>query len=408
MSKEQETSSKVAATPKNSIKETVDKPISDDFIIRGNPLSVSKPSTEVKDPVLAQEPKEEESEEEDIVDPQDTDTEEDGSEPEVEETGGETEDSDSEVNLYKFFGEQLKKDGHLDDTFEVSEKVTGSDIYNGYLNKLKTELEPKLQKQITEQVYAELAENGVNQQHLEMAQMIAQGVDVTLLQNSVAVYERLSAFNKDATDEQKQANIRTMYSVRGYSEDEAEILIARAKDTEKTDELYATSAKFFEEKYKDFRANQNSQYQARRQAEIELVKKQNDHIRAKLSAGDIHGEKIDKQIAKEIEEAIYSATEIVEVNGKKVNMSKFVKFLNDFNSDPELRVYAYKKWAYRDKDLSEIEKTVEIKKEKEFLEAFKKSVTKDTKATTNQAIKKQIDNSKGKRTFYDFDAKVIA
>ena len=59
------------------------------------------------------------SEEEEIVDPQDTDTEEDGSEPEVEETSGETEDSDSEVNLYKFFGEQLKKDGHLDDTFEA-------------------------------------------------------------------------------------------------------------------------------------------------------------------------------------------------------------------------------------------------------------------------------------------------
>lgn len=311
----------------------------------------------------------------------------------------ETEEEDEDINPYEFLGKQLQSDGFLDRDFEIKKDIQGTDLYNAYSEKLKKEIEP----QIKQAVYGELAEQGINEQDLVMARLIRSGVDVSVLQNSVALYEKLANYNKNAEESDKETAIRHMYATKGYSDDEAEVLISRAKDNEKFDDLYATSSKFFEEKYKDFVTSQIEQTELQRRQYKEFVEKQDNHIKSKLSSGEIYGEKIDKQMAKEIQDAIYRTDDVLEIEGKKYPASKFHKFMTDFNNDPELRVWAYKKWAYRGKDMDSIKKQTEKELEEDFLGAYKKTVLKTNKKSTAKAVKnKQQEDPKRKSYIIEF------
>lgn len=382
MSKEQEKQAvKVGGSPLKSV--TVPQsPPDDDFITFGKsplePVKVEEIPIGTSTVAVGENPEEQEQELAETEEEIDSSEEEDQNQQETEE--------DEDINPYEFLGKQLQSDGFIDSDFEIKKGIQGRELYEAYSNKLKKEIEP----QVTESVYRELAEQGVNEQDLIMAKLIRQGVDVTVLQNSVALYERLASYNKDAEESDKEIAIKHMYSTRGYGEEEADILISRAKEQDKLDDLYATSAKFFESKYKEFVTSQFEVAEAQKKQYRELVAKQDAHIKSKLSSGELYGDKIDKQIAKEIESAIYQNNEIVEVDGKKYNTSKFQKFMIDFNNDPELRVWAYKKYAYRDKELDAIKKETEKKLEEDFLGAYKKTVLKTTKNNTAKLVKDKL------------------
>lgn len=309
----------------------------------------------------------------------------------------EPQQEDDDVNLYEFIAKELVNDGFLDSDFKIEKTTKGSDIKKAYSEKLKKEIEPK----IKEQIFSELAEQGVNEQDLVLARLMRQGIDVNTLQNEVIVYERLRGFDKNASEELKEASVKYMYNFKGYAPEEAEVLISKAKDEEKLDDLYANSTKFFDEKYRNFIVESENQERARQKAIAEYIEKTNADIKSKLYAGELFGDKIDKQRAKALESAVYDNNEIIEIEGKKQYTTKYSKFVNEFQNNPEMRLWLYDKYANRDTDLQSIKKEVKKEVEDDFFSNYKKSVLKNVKVDKKpKNVKKQLEENKAKKSHY--------
>lgn len=310
------------------------------------------------------------------------------------EIGGE---EDDDLNPYFYLASQLKSDGHLAEDFTPDKKISGRTLYDTFAETLKKKIEPK----IKETVYAELEEQGVTQEDLQMARMIRSGVPVDVLQNKVAVYERLSVYNKEAEDAHKEAAVRWMYNEQGYGEKEINRLVTAAKAEEgELDDLYKTSTQFAGQGYQHFVQQDAAQKEAQRKQYKEQIDRNNNLIRGKLAAQEIYGDKIDKQQAKEIDEAIYENTEVVEIQGQKYNVSQFRKFLMDFENDPELRVWAFKKHKYRDGDLQEVKKEAKKDAENDFLKQWKTNVAKKTNTSPKKAVKDKLESTKAGESFF--------
>lgn len=254
-------------------------------------------------------------------------------------------------------------------------------------SKLKKEYEPQILKELQE----ELANNGYSEKELEYAKLMRAGVDVNLLQNELLVYERLSSYNEDADESTKIATVRADFTQRGYSPDHIDVIIEKIKEKEELDVKYKESTEMFDQKRKSFISEKNKardeSINKAKLAEENMV----NSIKSKLSSGEIYGEKLDKDISKEIENGIFK-TQIFDIGGQKVTASDFQKFLYDFNNDPELRVWAYKKHKFRGSDMNDLKKEVKKETEKEFIDAYKKSVQKSTKKLPkNNQLKSQLD-----------------
>lgn len=304
-------------------------------------------------------------------------------------------DDNEDVNAYEYLGKQLQADGFLDPDMEIGSDVQGSTVYNAYRDKLKQDLEPK----IREEVMSALANEGVTQQDLIMARAIRQGVDVSLL-STAGVYERYSSLPEDADESVKLDAIRQMYRVKNYSDHEANTLIEAAKEDEKLDELYNSSVGYFTEKYNNFIEEENERADQAQAAAKEQNEKSNKLIRTVLSSGEILGEKFDRSQAKELEDAIYNTSEVVEVGGQRYNATKLQKFILEFETNPELKLLMFKKYFYRDKDQDSLKKEVQKEVEKDFLKGYKSSVVKNTKATKNQRIKEQLQQKDTNKKTY--------
>lgn len=328
------------------------------------------------------EPEEDEQEDEDL--------------PEGQPSSETAEEEDDELNPYFYLASQLKSDGHLAEDFTPDKKISGRTLFETYEETLRKKIEPK----IKETVYAELEEQGVTQEDLQMARMIRSGVDVNVLQNKVAVYERLSVYNKEAEEPYKEAAVRWMYNEKGYGEKETNRLIEAAKAQGELDDEYKTSTQFAGQGYQHFVQEDLAQKESQRKQYKEQIEKNNNLIRGKLTAMEIYGDKLDKQQAKEIEDAIYENTEVVEIQGQKYNVSEFKKFLMDFENNPELRVWAYKKFKYRDVDLKEVKKEAKKDAEKDFLSAWKTNVAKKQNGNPRKAIKDKLESTKAGESFF--------
>ena len=336
----------------------------------------------------------------------DVDEEQDDVDPTPEDSSAAPEEDEDDLNPYYYLGSQLKNDGYLDNEYTPDKKVTGRDISTAYEQSLRKKLEPK----IKETIFAELEEQGVTQQDLEMARLIRSGVDVSVLQNKFAVYERLSHYDKNADEQVQEAVVRKGHEAKGYSEKESNRLIAAAKEAEELADEYKATTALFAQLDQTAKQQEFAQQESRRKQYIQEVEKNNQLIRGKLSAMEIYGEKIDKQLAKEIDAAIFENTEVMDIEGQQYQVSKFKKFLADFQQDPELRVWAYKKFAYRDQDLQTVKKDAKKEAENDFLSVWKKNVVKKSAggSAVNKKIKDKLDNdqiSKQNVMYIDLGAK---
>lgn len=296
-------------------------------------------------------------------------------------------DDDDDIDPYLYLGKILQEDGGLDSEFELKKGVSLKDLGQGVYSKLKKEYEP----QILSELQKELESQGYSERELQLAKLMRGGVDVNLLQNSLLVFERLSEYNEDADESVKTATVRADFMQRGYNNEDIDVIIEKIKEKEELDSKYKESTVRFQQKTKSLYDEQNKLIEDRNKKTKEAVEANVNLIKNKLSSGEILGEKISKETAREIDNSIFK-TEIFDINGQKVNMSKFDKFVYDFNNDVELRVSAFKKYAFKDSDLSDIKKEVKKETEKEFIDAYKKSVQKSQKKVTkNNPLKSQLD-----------------
>jgi hypothetical protein len=296
---------------------------------------------------------------------------------------------EDDIDPYLYLGKILQEDGGLDSDFELKKGLNLKDLGQAVYSKLKKEYEPR----VLEALQVELADQGYSAKELEIAKLMRSGVDVNMLQNKLLVYDRLSVYDKDANDDSKILPIKAVFHERGYSPDDIENLIDKIKEKGEVDTKYKEATAFFGEKRDAFLAEQNELDAKRKKLEKEQIEKAQSLIKSKLSSGEILGEKIDREIAKEIEDAIFMQTETVEVGGQKYIASKFQLFINEFLNDFEMQVSAYKKIKYKDKDIESIKKEIKKETEKDFIDAYKKSVQKSkfSKGQKNNQVKSYLD-----------------
>ncbi len=330
---------------------------------------------------------EEETEQEEIVSPEEEQEEiilEGESETEVEDSP-ESEDDD-DIDPYLYLGKIIQEDGGLDPEFELKKGLSLKDIGEAVLTKLKKEYDPELRRQALQ----ELEREGFSERELQLAKLMRAGVDINLLQNKALVYERLSEYNEEAEELTKENTIRADYNEKGYSSDDIDTIIDKIKEKDELDSKYKESTERFHQKYKLFMKEQDQQTEDNYRRSVEAEEKSVNLIKTKLTSGEIYGEKIDKDIARELENGIFK-TEILDIDGQNYNTSKFKKFMYEFERDPELRVLMFKKYLFRNSDIEGIKKEVKKEVEKEFVDAYKRSVQKSSKKSSKPQVKSQLD-----------------
>lgn len=302
------------------------------------------------------------------------------------------EDDEDSLNPYYYLGNQLKTDGLLSEEDEIGEDISGAELYNRFRESLKKEIEP----QVVQEAMNKLAEQGVTDRDILFARAIRQGVDPALLSEASA-YEKYASIPEDADKESKIAVVRAMYQKRNFNENEISRMIETADAEDEIDDLFNQSKEFFGNKRDEFVQSEQqraAEYQQRVQQQEQEV---NKRVKSILSSKKLMGEEISENEANEIYNSIYNPTDVVEVQGQKYRATELQKFLLEFNNNPELKLYLFKKWKYKDMDRDKMKKKVKDEMEKDFLNAYGNKITKKVKKTkqpSNKKIKEKLEENK--------------
>ena len=194
----------------------------------------------------------------------------------------------------------------------------------------------------------------------------------------------------------KVDSIRQMYRSRGFKDHEIENQIKIAEEAENIDSLFSESTEFFSEKY-----SQWVQQEAERAETMKRQAEENAHridnlIKSSIGNREIYGERISDAEAKELEKAIYDYNTVIDYAGQKIRVSEIQKFLLEWENSPELRLYLFKKYKFRDSEAESIKKEVKKEIEKDFLKGYETVVRKDTKATVAKQTKQKLEEVREK------------
>lgn len=373
------------------------------------PKPVNDKDEEIEDPETPF--NENEDEEEDVVETSDEDDDVDNDEEEddsSQEEGNEEEDDDdedvgdeeSDPNPYYYLAKQLKEDGNLDDDFEITEDIDGTSIFGAY----KQKMERALENQVTERIHQTLASQGINNQDITMARAVRmainQGIDLRTL-SQPASYEMYSAIPDSAEDNQKIDTIRAMLYDRGLKEKEVERLTPNPDDDD-IDISFKEAKQYFGEKYSTWKEEQEKEFERQRLQELAAKERTEEIIRQRLSERKLLNEQLTKEEAEELQQAIYTPNRIIEANGQRYKATEMQEFMVEFNQNPELIMYLFKKWKYRDQEKQKAVKEAKRQVEKDFMSEYKKVVRLD-KTKGNKASKsKRSGGTKSTKTILDF------
>lgn len=305
----------------------------------------------------------------------------------------EGEEEEADVNPYFYLGQQLKQDGFLDE--DITEDVTGADIYSKYREKLEEELKP----QVVQSIYSELASQGINDQDITLARAIRQGVDLRLL-SEVTTYDKYASTPDDAPADDKIQAIKAMYLDRNFKENEAQKLIDTIESEDSIDEAFSETKEYFGQKYAQFVENEQRRVEEQQRMIQEQEQRVNERVRSLLGGRELMGEPISKEQAKEIENAIYNPDRIVNIQNQQYRATELQQFLLEFNNSEELKLFLFKKWKYRDQDEQNIKNKAKDEAEQELLAAYKKAVVKDKNATRKKKVKNKLDTNKKNSNSY--------
>ena len=300
-----------------------------------------------------------------------------------------SDDTDSEVNPYFYLQQQLKSEGFISDDIEFDQRVDGMSVYNAYKEKLKTDIEPV----VKQEVLAQMAQVGYNESDLMIARAIRQGVDPRLL-STVSAYEVYATMPDTVDDDQKVAVVRSMYQARGLNKNEIDNLIKVAEDTVTLDNVFAESKNFFGNKYHEFIKQEEERFSVEQQIAQQEVLKTKQLITNVITSQEVMGEKMTRNQAKALEDAIYKESEVVEIQGNRYRATEMQKFLLEFENNPEMKLYMFKAWKFRDQEKDQIKAQTKKEVETEFLQGYKTRVVQSQKATKNKALKDKLETNR--------------
>lgn len=303
------------------------------------------------------------------------------------------EKKESKPNVYRSLGNFLKKDGLFPEEIEIPEDADANFIKNN----LKTTLESSLRDEVYTNVMQELSQQGINEHHLNMAMLLASGEDPNAISEvgRIQKYAELKlddlAENEDYEDSLKTV-IRSMYLDKGLNEKEAERMIKAAEIDDELEKVFEDEAvpyhkKRYEAIVQDTRRRQQEQIEFQKQQR----KMAEDTVNNILTQKTVKGEKFDDETAKQLHSAIWVPNQVVEdQNGQRYQLTELQKFLHEFETDLELKIYMFKKWKFNESNKVDTKKIREDI-EKEFEEGL--TVTEAYRGDYDKQINEQRKNS---------------
>lgn len=314
------------------------------------------------------------------------------------------------AGLYYKAALQMKEDGYLADSVELTEETTADAVYNAFVEANRTKLRQEVEDTTRNEVMQSLRESGVTQEDLQHAMisraMVKRGEDPAIL-SSKTKYEVYSKMDpKDTSEDKMLSVIKEGLIEGGLKENRADKYIS-ALELEGEDSIteeFKEQQGIFKNKYDDF-VSTELKHADQLQAQQDQVRKNNDEFVSDVfTKGEIYDEPISPSQLTELREGMTQATEVVEINGQKHQATEFQKFVHELKDDLPTQLYLYKIVKYRREELDSVESKARQNLEKDFLGRVPIEV-KDGKGNKSKPLKnKSLNKSKD---LFNFGKKLV-
>lgn len=326
------------------------------------------------------------------------------SQEEIQDVGGEEEIEEDDINVTFFLANALKEKGILPES-ELREDITDEEVLylyeQAHADRIRIEEENK--------IALALEARGITEENLQYAMAIQNGYSPEFLleQNRYRAFANLA--NEEEVDRNVQETvIREFHRSRGLMEDEID---DRMSDLDLNDDKFQTdfsrATEFFGAKYKEFE-NQNREFALQRERQMLEVQKRNRDLLASVeTTGQIAGERMTPTQLEDFRKGLYIQDEVVEVNGQPYRVSKFDKFINEFQNNFEVQLLAFKLLTFRDMDKKIISQEAVSKAEDDLFQNLR---TRIVKSGGNVRQQKQMTKRGADGRTYEIskNAKVIS
>lgn len=225
----------------------------------------------------------------------------------------------------------LKADGNLPENFEINKDLTYSDLKDNYVNSLRSEFETEVNgfmESLGEvRKYVEYVINGGDPKMLQELQPAIQ-------------YSKVNIEDGDDVEDNRKKVIAAYYKEKGLAEDDITELIENYMDTGKDHEKAKEAVTYFKQKEDQMIQYEQAQRKAYEEQQRAAMEENQRRINELIEAGNIRGLKISKQDQKELKEAIFNPTEVIEYqdeDGKKklAKVTKLQKLQYEFQQSLE-------------------------------------------------------------------------
>lgn len=325
-------------------------------------------------------------------------------EEEVKEQDVPSQETPSETdNFFLAAAERMKKSGYLPEDFQLdpglSEDEADTKIYTSYLETLK----PQVHQELLAEFQQEIAKLGYDQNTLAYANMLRNGVpeeNIRGIQNyaNLAEYDLTSASREDKLD-----YIRRMYIDRGWNKKEIERALASAEVDDEVDNLSTETKEYFDSKKKETLKITQQEAERHRQQQEKILQYNQAVISEVFNKGEIGGEKMTDDDLDIFEEAIYTRSIPVQVDGKVTQITPFDQFRHAMSNDIALQLWAFKKLLFREKEIERLKTVIQKEAEENKVIKWGKRTTKiETPSPTNKTTEtktKPVSPSKSGNTF---------
>ncbi len=274
--------------------------------------------------------------------------------------------------LYGGIARLLMQDGYLPSDYDIKE-IDADKLYKDVVDRIKNESVVEVER--------ELESKGYDEETLKYASLIAQGIDPSILNESVQ-FKMLSQI--DGTDaDNAEFLVRQMYAHKKYSDKDTERILTKILEDDGMEASVAEARSFFENKYT------SSLKEKEEETKKYIEKKEKDHSEYKEQVKKVVFENsipgLEKQSEREqFLKDLFEPTEIYEYkDGTKTvrsKISKYQKMRLDFDNDLSKQLILARKILIGDFNDSE---AFEQGKNAVAEEIFRKVVVKQNSKSTS-------------------------
>lgn len=256
-------------------------------------------------------------------------------------------------DFFKAAALRLKKSGALPENFELPENLNEDDadqlIYDAYIENLK----PSANQELLGEFQTEMQKRGWTEQTLVYASLLENGVNPNEI-SQIQDYRTLSSVDiTKLGEDDKPEYIRQMYIDRGWNEKEIKRAIDAAEIDDEIDNLATEASTYFGQRSKQYEAEQKKIAQQNQQQKEQIAQYKQAVISEIFNKKNLAGERFTEDQLDIFQDALYERTIPVQHEGQIYNLTPYEQFDSALNQDFALRLWAFKKWMFREQEVEQ-------------------------------------------------------